>query len=100
MECRRLVKRELEEVVKRLYARDMRDLLNVDVLNRLDELSDPAERYTALAQLEANVTTVLKAERQRIALELKHQHGKTWREVGRLLGGVTAQRAEQISKGM
>ena len=78
----------------------MRDLLEGDALHRLDTTNDPVERYKALGTLEASVTLALKAERQRIALELRQQQGKTWREIGRLLGGVTAQRAEQISKGM
>jgi hypothetical protein len=77
----------------------MRDDLENEVMQQLDALHDPVERYKAIGQLEASVTTILKAERQRIALELRHQRGKTWREVGRRLGGVTAQRAEQISKG-
>jgi len=95
----RIVKSVLEQVVAYLYSHGMRDLLEGDALHRLDTANDPVERYKALSTLEASVTLALKAERQRIALELRQQD-KTWREIGRLLGGVTAQRAEQISKGM
>lgn len=80
----------------------MRDLLEpavTGVRSALDAVNDPIERYQATREVEAEVHSVIKEVRQNIALELKREHRKTWREIGEIMGGVTAQRAEQISKG-
>ncbi|MEW5658321.1 hypothetical protein ABGT92_23745 [Streptomyces cinereoruber] len=44
------------------------------------------------------MTAAMRSIRQELALDLKAQ-GLTWREVGKLMGGVSAQRAKQISLG-
>lgn len=69
-----------------------------DSLDALDTISDPIERYQASRKTALVVDDRLRGIRQRIALELKAT-GKTWREIGEIMDGVTAQRAEQISKG-
>ncbi|MEU2484074.1 hypothetical protein ABZ593_05600 [Streptomyces sp. NPDC012617] len=70
----------------------------VESFDALDDISDPIERYQASRQAGAAVDGRLRSVRQRIALELKTE-GKTWREIGQIMDGVTAQRAEQISRG-
>lgn len=69
-----------------------------DSLDVLDTISDPIERYQASRKTAAVIDDRLRGVRQRIALELK-EGGKTWREIGVIMDGVTAQRAEQISRG-
>ncbi|MBQ1167104.1 hypothetical protein KBZ21_54815, partial [Streptomyces sp. A73] len=59
---------------------------------------DPAQRYEDVVTVEAQLDEDLRGVRQRIALELR-VGGLTYREVGEVMGGVTAQRAEQIAKG-
>jgi hypothetical protein len=66
----------------------------------LDAVSDPTERYQESRKAEVALDDMLRGVRQGVALELKHQHGKTWREIGEVMGEVTAQRAEQISRGV
>ncbi|MEU9495443.1 hypothetical protein AB0L83_21920 [Streptomyces sp. NPDC052071] len=70
----------------------------VESFDALDAIDDPIERYKASRQAGVAADDRLRVVRQRIALELKSD-GKTWREIGQIMDGVTAQRAEQISKG-
>jgi hypothetical protein len=80
----------------------MTDLLEpavAGVRGALDAVDDPIERYQATCDVEKKVRSLIKGARQKIALELKREYSKTWREVGEIMGGVTAQRAEQISRG-
>ena len=96
------VKHVLEAPAERPYPHPMRDLLEPAVAGvraTLDAVADPIERYEATREVEKEVRSLLKDVRRRIALELKNEHGKTWREVGQIMGNVTAQRAEQISRG-
>ncbi|MFD7705643.1 hypothetical protein [Streptomyces sp. NPDC059786] len=67
------------------------------VAEELDGITDPEERFRDAREMEARLDVILKGIRQRIALQLKEQ--MTWREVGEAMGGVSAQRAEQISRG-
>lgn len=64
----------------------------------LDAIEDPAERFEELGEVEVMLEAALKDARRKISLELKAS-GITWREVGEVMGGVTAQRAHQISEG-
>ncbi|MFB7900006.1 hypothetical protein ACFC1B_27190 [Streptomyces xiamenensis] len=66
---------------------------------------DLVERYhatcEALQEAEESITLLREVKRE-IALELRAGDGKqrTWVEVGRLLGGLSRQRAEQIARGV
>jgi hypothetical protein len=64
----------------------------------LAEIADPMARRDAMRTAEAKIGEVFKRHRQGVANDL-HDQGKPWREVGEILGGVTAQRAWQISRG-
>ncbi|MBQ1163347.1 hypothetical protein KBZ21_35745, partial [Streptomyces sp. A73] len=64
----------------------------------LDGVEDPAQRYEDVVTVEAQLDEDLRGVRPRIALELR-VGGLPYREVGEVMGGVTAQRAEQIAKG-
>ena len=74
------------------------DTAVAEVVGTLDAISDPIERYQEVQEAETKLDAALKGVRQRIALELKKR--MTWREVGQIMGGVTAQLAEQISRGV
>lgn len=80
----------------------MADSLNptvAAVADELDAIDDPIERYEESRKVEAALADELRGVRQRIALELK-KGGRTWREIGVIMGDVTPQRAEQISRGV
>lgn len=62
-------------------------------------LDDLGEFYRLSREAESRVTATMRAARQKRLLKLKEE-GLTWREIGELLGGVSAQRAEQISRGV
>lgn len=64
----------------------------------IDDIDDPAERYRAIRAVEAHFERFTKDQLQKAALWMKHERGMTWREIGEVMGGVTAQRAEQISR--
>lgn len=68
------------------------------VAEALDAISDPIERDQAVPTARAKVDEELKGVRQRIAVELYNRFG-SWRAVGEAMGGVSAQRAWQISRG-
>jgi hypothetical protein len=68
------------------------------IVELVDAISDPGELYRVSREAETRVTGAMRAARQRTALKLKGE-GLTWRQIGELLGGVSAQRAEQISRG-
>ncbi|MEE1813524.1 hypothetical protein PUR59_00465 [Streptomyces sp. SP18ES09] len=61
-------------------------------------IAGPTERCKVSQEAESRMTEVMRAIRQELALDLKTQ-GLTWREVGELMGGVSPQRAKQISLG-
>lgn len=68
------------------------------VADGLDAIEDLNERFKVSRAVEDSVAAALKGVRQRIAQQYR-ELGKTWRETGEVMGGVTAQRAEQISRG-
>ncbi|NXY98794.1 hypothetical protein HYE82_31330 [Streptomyces sp. BR123] len=68
------------------------------VVGLLDAVEDPAQRFEELGEVEVMLEVALKDVRRRISLELKAS-GITWREVGETMGGVSPQRAHQISEG-
>jgi hypothetical protein len=65
----------------------------------LDATGDPEERFREAALAEARFDEGLRGVRQRIAVQLYEGGKRTYREVGQIMGGVSAQRAEQIAKG-
>jgi len=69
------------------------------LIAELDAISDPVDRYQKVVEAEERVDLGLRAVRQRIAIELYNGGERTYREVGQIMGGVTASRAEQIVKG-
>jgi hypothetical protein len=87
-------------VSERPYAHDM--TTNPDpvdaLIAELDAISDPVDRLRKAAEAEERIDAGLRGVRQRIAIQL-YESGKTYREVGEVMGGVSAQRAEQIAKG-
>jgi len=66
----------------------------------LGDIDEPVERYEAIRELEDHFERFIKGQLQKTALWMKHERGMTWREIGEVMGGVTAQRAEQISRGV
>jgi len=71
----------------------------VESLRALIDISDPTERYQASRMVEVAIADQLRDIRKGVALELKHDRRMTWREIGQVMDGVSAQRAEQISRG-
>ncbi|MZE56142.1 hypothetical protein GTY86_33710 [Streptomyces sp. SID5770] len=69
------------------------------IADAVNAFSDLGEFYRASREAESRVTADMRAARQKRVLDLKGQ-GLTWRQIGELLGGVTPQRAEQISRGV
>lgn len=65
--------------------------------SNLGAVSDPVEKYRAAVKAEATKDVIMKAVWRELALTLKGRD-LTWREVGEIMGGVSAQRAHQISK--
>ncbi|WP_159040997.1 hypothetical protein [Streptomyces sp. FxanaA7] len=65
----------------------------------VDGISDPGELYRVSREAESRVTSEMRAVRQKAAQRLREQ-GLTWRQIGEVMGGVSAQRAEQISRGV
>lgn len=69
------------------------------LIAELDAISDPADRFQAAVTVEARLDDEFRQVRQRIAIELYAGGDRTYREVGEIMGGVSAQRAEQVAKG-
>lgn len=69
------------------------------LIAELDAISDPVDRFRKVVEAEERVDVGLRAVRQRIAVQLYNGGERTYREVGQIMGGVTASRAEQIVKG-
>lgn len=65
----------------------------------LDSIEDTAEQHERIRLASKEWDDTIKGVRQRRALKLKNE-GKTWREIGEVMGSVSAQRAEQISRGV
>jgi hypothetical protein len=69
-----------------------------EVADALDAIADPEERFREARRVEQLLDSTLRGVRQRVALQLKER--MTWRRVGEAMGDVSAQRAEQISRGV
>jgi hypothetical protein len=70
-----------------------------DQLREITDLPDRWAAYLELAKhLEDELEMFRRRQRQEIALGFKGQ-GKTWKEIGEIMGGVTYQRAHQFGKG-
>jgi hypothetical protein len=68
-------------------------------LRAITDLSERWDAYLELAEyLEAELELWRRRQRQEIARGFRHQ-GKTWKEIGQLMGGVSLQRAHQFGKG-
>jgi hypothetical protein len=67
------------------------------IADAVSAISDPGELYKVSREAEQRVTADMRAARQKLVLGLREQK-LTWRQIGELLGGVSAQRAEQISR--
>ena len=86
----------------RTYSRDMTDRLGPDLtplIAELDAIDDPADRFQATVSTEAAFDEAMRGVRRRIAVQLYDGGKRPYREVGEIMGKVTAQRAEQIAKG-
>ncbi|MFF8589994.1 hypothetical protein ACF061_00900 [Streptomyces sp. NPDC015220] len=68
----------------------------------LRAITDLTERWSAYLEraafLEDELELWRRRQRQEIALGFREQ-GKTWKEIGQIMGGVTLQRAHQFGKG-
>ena len=88
----------LEEIRPRPYPHGMTETLDTaatTLIAAVEEIGDPVERYQAVKELESRLDTDLKRVKAEITKSLKE--GRTWDQVGALLG-VTGSRAEQISR--
>lgn len=61
-------------------------------------IENPTQRFQGLTDAEAAVLSAVRDARRQVANDL-HDEGRSWREVGEVMGGVTAQRAYQIAQG-
>ncbi|MFI6854515.1 hypothetical protein [Streptomyces sp. NPDC050416] len=70
--------------------------------DQLRAITDLPERWAAYLELAKHLEDELemfrRRQRQEIALGFKGQ-GKTWKEIGQIMGGVTYQRAHQFGRG-
>ena len=70
-----------------------------DQLRQIADLHERWDTFVDLSkQLERELELFRKRHRQEIARGFKDE-GKTWKEVGEIMGGVTYQRAHQFSRG-
>lgn len=68
-------------------------------LRAITDLKERWNAYVALAShLEDELELFRRRQRQEIARGFKDE-GKTWKEIGQIMGGVTYQRAHQFGKG-
>lgn len=69
---------------------------------QLRAVADLSERWAAYLHLAEYLDSELelwrRRQRQEIALGFREQ-GKTWKEIGEIMGGVSFQRAHQYGKG-
>jgi hypothetical protein len=70
-----------------------------DQLRAITDLTERWDAYLQLADdLEKELELWRRRQRQEIALGFREQ-GKTWKEIGETMGGVSPQRAHQFGKG-
>lgn len=74
---------------------DSLDTAVASLADAIEEISEPVERYQVVKELEERIDLLLKHIKAEIAKTL--YEGRSWKEVGDLLG-VTGSRAEQISR--
>ncbi|NED75351.1 hypothetical protein G3I51_24110 [Streptomyces sp. SID9944] len=68
-------------------------------LRAIPDLTERWNAFVGLAKhLEEKLEEFRRRQRQEIAQGFKAE-GKTWREIGEVMGGVTYQRAHQFGKG-
>ncbi|EFE65807.1 predicted protein [Streptomyces viridosporus ATCC 14672] len=68
-------------------------------LRAIPDLNERWAAYLGLAEfLETELERWRRRQRKEIALGFREQ-GKTWKEIGEAMGGVSLQRAHQYSKG-
>jgi hypothetical protein len=75
------------------------DVPIAQIVELVDAIGDPGELDRVSRDVESRVIGAMRAARQKKSLELR-SHGLTWRQIGEVMGGVSAQRAEQISRGV
>ncbi|MGW4007904.1 hypothetical protein [Streptomyces sp. NPDC004763] len=83
---------ELKEVTRLLEA-----------IKSFEAIEDPAERAAAVTKaLETwpDLHKELRRIREESVQTLRNDRRMTWSQIGKILGGVTAERAQQISKGL
>jgi hypothetical protein len=68
------------------------------VASTLADIDDPVARLEKAREGDVTWSEILKKTRQSAALDLYAQL-KSWRQVGETMGGLSAQRAWQISRG-
>jgi hypothetical protein len=68
------------------------------MIGGLADIQSPVDRYEALQMLQDDMPDEFREIYRSIAADLK-EGGRTWRQVGEVMGGVSAQRAHQISLG-
>lgn len=90
---------------ERPYPHDMADFPDAPFApydEQLRAITDPIERWAAYAEqaefLEQELEAFRRRHRHEIARALRDQ-GKTWKEIGQIMGGVTYQRAHQYGQG-
>jgi hypothetical protein len=70
-----------------------------DQLRAIEDLTERWSTYLGLAEfLETELELWRRRQRQEIAQGFRDQ-GKTWKEIGEAMGGVSLQRAHQYGKG-
>lgn len=65
---------------------------------QLEAIEDFPERFEAIRRARSVAEEIWRAHLRKVALGLKAED-RTWPQVGEVMGGVSGQRAHQISKG-
>ncbi|MFE4420398.1 GIY-YIG nuclease family protein [Streptomyces sp. NPDC056817] len=83
------------------FTDDVLRVLSRDVhaeMERIESIANPAERLKAIDQLDELRLQWARRHRQEIARGL-HDQGLAWKKVGKIMGGVSHQRAHQYAYG-
>lgn len=78
-----------------------RETIGIEINKMMTDLraiEDPVARYHAANRLQKGWRAAIAERKKRFALDLREQ-GMSWREIGEIMGGLSSQRAEQISRG-
>lgn len=84
---------ETPEEVKRL----------LEAIEAFEAIEDPAERTKAVSEVLSNWKehlSRLRQIREDSVRTLREEQRKTWPEIAEIIGGITPERAQQISKGL